>query len=70
MRESRSNNRPSNKRNDKQRHKDVGLVVHARQCNRRERYAVRHALATATLEQRFESLLDKTIASLCKEAGI
>lgn len=70
MRESRSKNHPTSKWNDKLRHKDIGLVVHARQCNRRERYSARREATVAAHEALLESLLDRIISVLCKEAGI
>ena len=70
MFEVRSKNRPSNKYNDKLRHKDGGLVLFARQSNRRERHAARREAASEIREARFESMLDRVINTLCREAGI
>jgi len=70
MLESRSKSRPSNKYNDKLRHKDIGLVVHARLSNRRDRHAARREAAIEVREAQFALCLDRIINSLCREAGI
>jgi len=70
MQEVRSKNRPSNKYNDKTRHKDGGLVLFARQSNRRERHASRREAAIEVREAQFDLRLDRVINSLCREAGI
>ncbi len=70
MLEVRSKNRPSSKRNDKLRHKDGALALHAHLCNRRERHAARRDNACEIREAQFELLLDRVINTLCREAGI
>ncbi len=70
MLETHSKNRPSNKFNDKLRHKDSGLTLHARQINRRERHTMRRELRGELREQQFELKLERIIDTLCREAGV
>lgn len=70
MLENRSKNRPSNKFNDKLRHKDGGLVLYARQSNRRERHAARRDTVQTVREAQFDLLLERVINKLCREAGL
>lgn len=64
-----------NRRRDltvRMRHKDAGLVVYARQANRRDRYAARTSLSQERREAedalRLERALDRVLRELSAEA--